>query len=92
MLESVNIGYPLLSVSAFVVHEGNFVIKNGVGELALGGPQLSTGYWEDPTKTAERFVWNESLKTTLFMTGNLVRQLYDGSFVFLGCQGPRNSH
>ena len=82
--QSANVGYPLSSVSAFVMQDEEPVIRNGIGELALGGPQLSKGYWNDPTKSRERFVWNERLKTTLYMTGDIVRQLYDGSFEFVG--------
>lgn len=83
-IQSANVGHPLPSVSAFVMQNEEPVIKNGIGELALGGPQLSKGYWNDPTKTRERFVWNERLKTKLYLTGDIVRQLYDGSFEFVG--------
>ena len=81
---SANIGLPLPSVSAFVIRDGEVMIRNGIGELALGGPQLSQGYWKDPARTSERFVWNERLQTLLYMTGDIVRQLHDGSFEFVG--------
>ncbi|KAL9032018.1 MAG: hypothetical protein Q9196_000031, partial [Gyalolechia fulgens] len=81
---SANIGSPLPSVSAFVIQNGGVVIRNGLGELALGGPQLSKGYWKDLLKTRERFVWNDRSKSLLYMTGDIVRQLYDGSFEFIG--------
>lgn len=84
LIKSANIGLPLPSISAFVVHNGEVVIKNGLGELALGGHQLSKGYWKDLPKTRERFVWNDRLKTLLYMTGDIVRQLCDGSFEFIG--------
>ena len=82
--QSINIGYPLPTVFAFVMCDGEPVLKNGVGELALGGPQLAHGYWNDLAKTEERFVWHERLRTTLYMTGDVVRQLHDGSFDFIG--------
>lgn len=82
--QSANVGYPLHSVSAFVMQGDNRVMRHGLGELALGGAQLSKGYWRDSTKTQERFVWNERLQTTLYMTGDVVRQLYDGTFEFVG--------
>ena len=69
-LQSANIGYPLPSVSAFVIVNGRITLKGGIGELALGGPQLSQGYWNDSERTRERFVWNAQLKTTLYMTGD----------------------
>ncbi|KAL8928737.1 MAG: hypothetical protein Q9208_001515 [Pyrenodesmia sp. 3 TL-2023] len=84
MMLSANVGLPLPSVSAFVICNSEVVMRNGVGELALAGPQLSNGYWKDTTKTKERFIWNEDLQTTLYMTGDIVRQLYDGTFEFVG--------
>ena len=84
VVQSANVGVPMPSVSAFVMHDGEVVIRNGIGELALGGPQLSGGYWKDYTKTKERFVWNDRLQTTLYMTGDTVRQLYNGTFEFVG--------
>ncbi|KAL8723312.1 MAG: hypothetical protein Q9225_000364 [Loekoesia sp. 1 TL-2023] len=83
-MQSANIGLPLPSVSAFVLQDGGLVMRNGIGELALGGPQLSKGYWHDAEKTRECFVWNERLQSVLYMTGDTVRQLYDGSFEFIG--------
>lgn len=83
-VQSENVGYPLPSVSAFVMRDGLPLMRHGVGELALGGPQLSKGYWNDPEKTAGRFVWNEQYSRHLYMTGDMVRQLHDGSLVFIG--------
>ncbi|KAL8669689.1 MAG: hypothetical protein Q9168_005727, partial [Polycauliona sp. 1 TL-2023] len=83
-IRSENVGYPLSSVSAFVMRDGLPIMRHGVGELALGGPQLSKGYWNDPEKTAGRFVWNEQYSRILYMTGDMVRQLHDGSLVFVG--------
>ena len=81
---SSNIGFPLPSVSMLVMRNGHPVIQNGVGELALGGAQLSKGYWRDPTRSAGKFVWNEQYLRHLYMTGDIVRQLHDGSLDFLG--------
>ncbi|KAI4203069.1 MAG: hypothetical protein LQ350_002117 [Teloschistes chrysophthalmus] len=84
VIQSGNIGTPLPSVSAFVLQDGRITIKGAVGELALGGPQLATGYWNDQMRTGERFVWNAYLKRVLYMTGDMVRQLHDGTFEFIG--------
>ncbi|MCJ1458223.1 hypothetical protein MMC28_008594 [Mycoblastus sanguinarius] len=81
---SSNIGFPLPSVSTFVMCNGHPVMKNGVGELALGGLQLSKGYWNDPAKSSEKFVWNEEFSRHLYMTGDMVRQIHDGSLDFVG--------
>ncbi|KAI4245574.1 MAG: hypothetical protein L6R40_002375 [Gallowayella cf. fulva] len=83
-IQSENIGFPLPSVSAFVMRHGLPLMRHGVGELALGGPQLSEGYWNDPEKTAGRFIWNEQFSRNLYMTGDMVRQLHDGSLTFVG--------
>ncbi|KAL8708164.1 MAG: hypothetical protein Q9220_006925 [cf. Caloplaca sp. 1 TL-2023] len=83
---SDNIGFPLPSVSTFVLRDGIPVLKHAVGELALGGPQVSKGYWKDPEKTADRFIWNEYASRYLYMTGDMVRQIADGSLQFIGRQ------
>ena len=83
-VRSENIGFPLASVSAFVMRDGQPLMRHGIGELALGGPQLSMGYWNDPKRSSERFVCNEQYSKRLYMTGDLVRQLYDGSLEFVG--------
>ena len=82
--QSENIGFPLPSVSAYVMRNGLPIMKHGMGELALGGSQLSVGYWNDPDKTALKFVWNEKCSRRLYLTGDIVRQLHDGSFEFVG--------
>lgn len=82
--KSTNIGFTLPSVAAFVVNDGRVIMRGGVGELALAGPQVARGYWKDPTKTREQFLWNDSAQAHIYMTGDIVRQLYDGSFEFVG--------
>ncbi|KAI4158074.1 MAG: hypothetical protein LQ342_007780 [Letrouitia transgressa] len=84
LVYSHNIGFPLPSVSILVLQDGCAVMKQGIGELALGGVQLSRGYWKDPSKTSQRFVWNDHYSEYVYMTGDMVRQLYDGSLEFIG--------
>ena len=83
-IKSDKIGFPLPSVSAFVLRDDQPLMKHGVGELALGGPQLSKGYWNDPERSSGRFVWNIQYSRPLYMTGDMVRQLHDSSLEFLG--------
>ncbi|MCJ1227990.1 hypothetical protein MMC12_004649 [Toensbergia leucococca] len=83
-VRSANIGFPLASVSAFIIRDGQPLMRHGIGELALGGLQLSKGYWNDPERSSERFVWNEQFSRHLYMTGDLVRQLHDGSLEYVG--------
>ncbi|PQE19777.1 nonribosomal siderophore peptide synthase protein [Rutstroemia sp. NJR-2017a BVV2] len=82
--KSTNVGVPLPSVGAFIVNDNRVVMKHGVGELALSGPQLARGYWKDAKQTAEKFHWNNSCQENIYMTGDIVRQLHDGSFEFVG--------
>ncbi|KAL9044907.1 MAG: hypothetical protein Q9214_001990, partial [Letrouitia sp. 1 TL-2023] len=84
LVHSHNIGFPLPSVSILVLRDGRAVMKQGIGELALGGVQLSKGYWKDPSKTSQRFIWNDHYLQYVYMTGDMVRQLYDGSLEFIG--------
>lgn len=50
------IGQPYPGLAAAVVDaSGGFVPDGEVGELALSGPQLATGYLDDPEQTARRF-------------------------------------
>lgn len=83
-VKSANIGWPLQTVSAFVVdNEKRLVMKNAIGELALGGPQLSDGYLDLPETNKTKFAWNEEAGQILYYTGDLVRMLSDGSMEYL---------
>lgn len=83
-IKSANIGWPLDSVSVFVTDNNRkIVMKNAVGELALGGPQLSDGYLNQEETTRSKFVWNEEASQVLYYTGDLVRMLSDGSLEYL---------
>ncbi|KAF5229394.1 hypothetical protein FANTH_14222, partial [Fusarium anthophilum] len=82
-VKSANIGWPLKSVSVFVTRDKKFVMKHAVGELALGGPQLSPGYLKQPETNKERYVWNEEANQILYYTGDLVRMLSDGSLEYI---------
>lgn len=81
---SSNIGSPLSSMSCYVLRDGQVVPRNGTGELALAGPQLAHGYLNNDTKTNERFIWHEKLNKRLYMTGDIVRCLSNGSLDFIG--------
>ncbi|KAE8356002.1 hypothetical protein BDV28DRAFT_145645 [Aspergillus coremiiformis] len=82
-VKSANIGWPMDTVSVFVIKNQRTVMKNAVGELALGGPQLSPGYLNQDDVTKAKYVWNEETSQTLYYTGDLVRMLVDGSLEYL---------
>jgi len=51
-----SIGIPLPSTEAKIVNlrKGKLAVKDGqIGELAVRGPQVMLGYWQDPKATAE---------------------------------------
>ncbi|KAI5361486.1 Putative AMP-dependent synthetase/ligase, Condensation domain, phosphopantetheine binding ACP [Septoria linicola] len=81
---SANIGIPLPSVGTYVIDNGKVVMRGGIGELALSGPQLSPGYWKSPEVNAKKFIWNEQLQQRLYLTGDLVRHLADGTIHYVG--------
>ncbi|KAK7561800.1 BcNRPS3, nonribosomal peptide synthetase [Phyllosticta citricarpa] len=84
LVKSSNVGVPLETLGAYVLQNGRPIIRNGIGELALSGIQLSQGYWKDAEKSRERFIFCEALDRTVYLTGDLVRQLGDGSIEFVG--------
>ena len=87
-----NIGFPLETVSAFVVSAHPENRKNGevevlpvghVGELAVGGHQLAEGYLNRPEQTAKAFI-NSTTYGRLYLTGDKARMLSDGTLECLG--------
>ncbi|CAK3966491.1 nonribosomal siderophore peptide synthase [Lecanosticta acicola] len=81
---SSNVGVPLPSVGTYVVEDDSVVMRGALGELALAGPQVSSGYWNLPEVNAKKFVWNDKLQQRLYLTGDLVRHLADGTINFVG--------
>ncbi|KAL2823002.1 hypothetical protein BJX63DRAFT_3515 [Aspergillus granulosus] len=82
-IKSANIGWPMKSVSVFVMKNHHILMKNAIGELALGGPQLSLGYLNQKDVTDAKYVWNEEAQQKLYYTGDLVRMLSDGSLEYI---------
>jgi len=59
------------------------VFRGGIGEIAVGGPQVGDGYIGQPQLTAERFITLASGQK-VYLTGDRGRLLYDDSVEFLG--------
>lgn len=73
-----SIGLPLPSTEIAVVgDDGEELGVNQVGELAVRGPQVTSGYWNRPEETARAFT-----KSGHFLTGDLVR-VDERGFVYL---------
>ena len=73
------VGRPMPGLEAVVRHpNGQPVGVDGVGELTLRGPQVFSGYWNQPQETAEM------LRDGWLWTGDLVSQDASGLFRIAG--------
>ncbi|RIK56258.1 MAG: non-ribosomal peptide synthetase, partial [Nitrospira sp.] len=88
LARTVPIGRPLDNLEAYILDDRQEPVPIGVaGELYLGGQGLARGYWNQPDRTAERFVPNPHASqpgARLYRTGDRTRRLPDGSIEFLG--------
>lgn len=84
----VPIGGPTPNHRGYVVDEnGEPVAPGESGELLIGGPGVARGYLDRPGLTAQRFVpdpFSGVPGERLYRTGDIVRALPDGRFVYLG--------
>lgn len=83
---SIPIGSPITNSTAYVVDNfGNLQGIDMPGELYVGGDGVASGYFNNPSLTAEKFVSNYfSQEGMLYKTGDLAKWLPDGSLEFLG--------
>jgi len=85
---AVPIGGPIPGASLQLLDElGDPVPAGVVGELAVGGVPVSRGYWNQPARTAQRFVpdgTGSEPGARVYRTGDDARRLADGSLEFLG--------
>ena len=82
----VPIGHPHPGSSFHLVDEhGRLVDRPGVvGELYIGGPQLTAGYLNDPALSAAVLRTDVVEGTTLYRTGDLVFRDDRGNYVYVG--------
>ena len=84
----VTIGPPIDNTQFYIVDSNGQIAPVGVpGELHIGGDGLAHGYFRRPELTAEKFIpdpFGGRADGRLYKTGDLVRQLPDGNFEFLG--------
>jgi acyl-coenzyme A synthetase/AMP-(fatty) acid ligase len=82
----VPIGYPGPQVEVLVLDESlTQVSPRQDGELVIGGPQVTPGYWENPERTSAAFIRLPGRPGIYYRTGDLVRSPAPGEpIVFLG--------
>jgi len=73
--QPTSIGHPSLGCEVKIVDENmNEVLKGAVGEIAVRGPNVADGYFENPVETAKAF------RNGWFLTGDLGRIDENGFF------------
>lgn len=89
-----NVGYPIQGISCYLLDEQLQPTPLGeIGELYIGGHQLTDGYFNRPELNRAKFIDNpfvspadkaKGFNTRLFRTGDLMRRVDDGSLIFVG--------
>lgn len=90
--QGVTLGKPIANTHCYIVdQQGNVAAEGDSGELWVTGAGVAMGYLNNPELTAEKFIKNPFSKekknlffNRLYKTGDLVRQLPDGTIEFLG--------
>ena len=85
-LGTVPIGRPVDNTRLYVLDRNMALLPIGaVGELYIGGEQVSDGYLNREDLTKEKFVQNPFRKgDRLYRTGDLARWAHDGNIEFIG--------
>ena len=93
-LPANNIGKALEGVTTYVLDKQMRLLPNyAIGQLYLGGSQLSAGYMNRLDINAQRFIKNpyateednrNGLNQTIYATGDLVARTSEGDLLFLG--------
>lgn len=81
----VPIGKPISDTRVWIVDDAMRPVPTGdAGELLVAGPTVTTGYFGDLVKTAERLVSAPDGDGTAYRTGDRVRARADGVLLFEG--------
>lgn len=81
----IPIGKPIANTSVYILNQHLEPVPIGTaGDLYIGGAGVARGYLNRPEETAEKFIPNPFADFRLYKTGDLARQLPDGTLEFLG--------
>lgn len=86
--ETLPIGRPCANMEILVLDEDNHLVEPGSGregELCVRGCTLASGYYNNPERTAERFVQNPLnpyYPELIYRTGDLVSYDEDGNLLY----------
>ena len=70
-----------------IIDENNHILPAGnMGQLCLGGIQLTPGYWKNPAKNKEAFFYTtyNGKQERFYKTGDLCQADADGDLLYLG--------
>jgi len=85
---SIPLGRPIANTQVYILDAWMQPLPAGaIGELYIAGDGVTTGYVNQPERTAERFVENPFVNDStarMYRTGDLARYLPDGNVEFLG--------
>jgi amino acid adenylation domain-containing protein len=76
----VPIGRPMEGMDAFIINDSSM---DAEGDLCLSGEQVTLGYWNNPSKTAEVFGTTKNGQK-FYRTGDLCKIDHAGNFLYLG--------
>ncbi|MEO1134333.1 MAG: amino acid adenylation domain-containing protein, partial [Cyanobacteria bacterium J06639_1] len=83
---SIPIGRPINGTHIYILDAALYPVPIGVsGQLYIGGDGLASGYFNQPERTAQRWIADPFTPgEKLYATGDIVRYLADGNVEFLG--------
>ena len=90
------IGKPYENYRVFLLNEEGGAVRNGeIGEICIGGPGLSLGYYGNSQKTVESFIQNPlnpNYRELIYRTGDLGRYNAEGLLEFHGRKDRQIKH
>lgn len=94
--ELLPIGRPYKNYRMFLLNEDNTATEPGqIGEICVGGPCVTLGYYRDPLRTGASFVQNplnDAYRDIIYKTGDLGLVREDGLFEFHGRKDRQIKH